>query len=419
MNLTRTEQIWLDSSNILRELCHFSKNLWNEANYQVRQEFIFAQKWIRYNTLACNLKTSENYKFLNAQTAQQILKILDRSWNSFFKAIKEYAKHPEKFLGRPKLPRYKEKNGEFVLIFTNQQFRIENGYIIFPNKLPLKVKTRLGDDTKLCEARIIPKGTGYVLEIVYEKQSEEGEINKRWYSRRVNENRIIGIDFGLRNIVTIGNNIGEKPIVIKGGAIKSMNQFYNKRKAEIQSIYDKQVIKSGSRIDNLTTKRNLKMRDAMHKISRYVINWCVEHNVGLIVIGHNDKWKQDINIGKRNNQNFVSIPYYILTHHVQYKGEEIGIKVVLQEESHTSKCSFLDEEPIEHQENYLGKRIKRGIFRSAKGIIINADVQGSLNIIRKAFPKTFPKGKVDEIEGVGLHPKRANINRILSFGEGC
>ncbi len=412
MNLVRTEQIWLSENNILSELCHYSKNLWNEANYAVRQEFFATGKWIRYNTLAGSLKISENYKSLNAQTAQQILKILDRSWNSFFKAIKEYAKHPEKFFGRPKLPGYKAKDGEFMLVYTNQQVKIENNYIIFPKRLPIKVKTRMEDDTKISEARIIPKGTGYVLEIVYEKKVEPLNLDK---------DRIVGIDFGLRNIVTIANNIGEKPIVINGGILKSINQFYNKRKAEIQSLYDRQGIKTGTAERKLTEKRNKKIKDAMHKVSRYIINWCIDHNIGTIVIGHNDNWKQEVELGKRNNQNFVSIPYYLLTHDIQYKGEEIGNVVKLQEESHTSKCSFLDNEPIEHREKYMGKRIKRGIFRSAKGILINADVNGSLNIIRKAFSNAFPQGNADGIEGVGLHPRRINVleQKTISFKGVC
>ena len=410
MEVVRTDQIWLNPEDSLSKLCHFSKNLWNEANYQVRQEFFTTGKWIRYNTLAGSLKTSENYKSINAQTAQQILKILDRSWKAFFKAIKEWSNHPEKFLGRPKLPGYKAKDGEFLLVFTNQQVKIENGCIIFPKKLPLNVKTRLGDDTNIREARIIPKGTGYVLEIVYEKKAEPLNLDK---------DRIVGIDFGLRNIVTISNNIGEQPIVIKGGVLKSINQYYNKRKAELQSIYDKQGIKTGTAERKLKEKRNSKIKDAMHKISRYIINWCIDHNIGTIVIGHNDNWKQEAELGKRNNQNFVSIPYYLLTCDIQYKGEEIGNAIKIQEESHTSKCSFLDNEPIEHREKYMGKRIKRGIFRSAKGILINADVNGSLNIIRKAVSKAFPQGNADGIEGVGLHTKRANIKMILSLGDGC
>lgn len=411
MILIRTEQILLESNETLSELCHYSKNLWNEANYQIRQEFFLSGKWTRYNTLAGNFKTSENFKSINAQTSQQILKILDRSWKSFFKSIKEYAKHPEKFLGRPKLPGYKKKDGEFMLVFTNQQVKIDDSYLIFPKSIGLeKIKTRLGDDTKICEARLIPKGTGYVLEIVYEKSVEPEHPDKE---------RIAGIDFGLRNIITMANNIGQQPIVIKGDVIKSINQFYNKRRAEIQSIYDKQKLKTGTAMLNLTDNRNRKIKDAMHKISRYIVNWCLEHKIGTIVIGHNDNWKQDVQLGKKNNQNFVSIPYYILQNQITYKAEETGINVKEQDESHTSKCSFLDNESVKHHETYLGKRVKRGLFRSAKGILINADVQGALNIIRKAFSNAFPQGIADGIEGVGLHPKRINIKIILSFGDRC
>lgn len=382
-------------------LCHLSKNLWNEANYIVRQEFFKTGKWIRYNTLAGTLKDSENFKSLGAQTAQQILRVLDRSWNSFFKAIKEGSKNPDKFLGRPRLPRYKKKDGEFILIFTNQQVDIKNGYIKFPEKLDLKVRTRLKDSIDLREVRIIPKRIGYMLEIVYQKNAN---------SLKLPSKNIIGIDFGLRNIVTIANNLGIKPIVIKGGALKSINQYYNKRRGELQSIYAKIGLKTGRTLQKLTEKRNRKIKDLMHKISRFIVQWCTEHNIDTIVIGYNSNWKQEIDLGTKNNQNFVSIPFYQLKKMIIYKAEEVGIIVKEQEESHTSKCSFLDNEPIEHRDEYLGKRISRVLFKSAKGIIINADVNCALNIIRKAFPKAF---KANGIEDVGLHPM------IISFKNIC
>jgi len=360
--------------------------------------------WIKYNTLAATLKTSENYKNLNAQTAQQILKVLDRSWISFFKAIKEWSKNPDKFIGRPKLPNYKQKDGEALLIFTNQQVTIKDHILSFTKKLPLKIKTRLPDNTNLREVRIIPKGLNYICEIIYKKQSEEGEINKRWYAKIHNGNRVIGIDLGLRNVVTIANNIGEIPIVIKGGILKSMNQYYNKEKAQLQSIYNKQGIKFGTRMSQLNSKRNHKIKDTMHKISRYTIDYCLENNIGTIVIGKNDNWKQEANMGKKNNQNFVQIPHFKLIQMLQYKAETEGITVKLQQESHTSKCSFLDSEPICHQETYKGVRFTRGLFRSENGTILNSDVNGAYNIIRKAIPDAFAKG----IEGVGLHPIRSN-----------
>lgn len=404
MNLIRTEQIQIKGTDELSSLCHLSKNLWNEANYLIRQEFFINGNWIRYNTLAATLKTSENYKNLNAQTAQQILKILDRSWNSFFKAIKEWSKNPDKFMGRPKIPNYKPKDGEALLIFTNQQVTIKDHILSFTKKLPLIIKTRLPDNTNLREVRIIPKGLNYICEIIYKKQSEEGEINKRWYAKIHNRNRVIGIDLGLRNVVTIANNIGEIPIVIKGGILKSMNQYYNKEKAQLQSIYDKQGIKFGTRMSQLNSKRNHKIKDTMHKISRYTIDYCLENNIGTIVIGKNDNWKQEANMGKKNNQNFVQIPHYKLIQMLQYKAETEGITVKLQQESHTSKCSFLDSEPICHQETYKGVRFTRGLFRSENGTILNSDVNGAYNIIRKAIPDAFAKG----IEGVGLHPIRSN-----------
>jgi putative transposase len=298
-----------------------------------------------------------------------------------------------------------------LLVFTNQQVKTDNGFLIFPESLGIEpVKTRLGDDTKIREARIIPKGTGYVIEIVYQKESERLNLNSE---------RIIGIDFGLRNIIAIGNNIGDQPIVVKGDVIKSVNQYYNKRRADIQSIYDRQGIKTGPAIEKLTATRNRKIKDAMHKVSRYIINLCKAHNIGTIVIGYNENWKQEAELGRRNNQNFVSIPYYILMNQIKYKAKEAGITVIEQDESHTSKCSFLDNESIEHHDKYMGKRVKRGIFKSAKGILINADVQGALNIIRKAVPKAFMNVHADGIEGIGLHPKRTDIKKILSFEGVC
>ncbi len=233
------------------------------------------------------------------------------------------------------------------------------------------------------------------------------------------KDRIIGIDFGFRNIVTISNNIGEQPICIKGGVLKSINQFYNKKRSKIQSTYngqDKKEIcrKTGHSIQILTENR--KIKDIMHKYSRYIIDYCLRWNIGTIVMGHIPGQKQDINLGKVTNQNFVNIPEYLLRKMISYKGEEIGIDVKEQEESHTSKCSFLDNEHIGHSGKYMGKRIYNttchgGLFRSSNGTIINADVQGAYNIIKKAIPNAFMNLKViisDGIEGVGLHPMRVN-----------
>ncbi|RLP91183.1 transposase [Geobacillus stearothermophilus] len=396
--VTRVEQHQINSYHYLyhycNDLCFKSKNLYNYANYIVRQEFINNNEWIRYNSLDKMLKHKQVYKELPAQTSQQILRLLDKNWKSFFKAIKDWSKNKEKYLGKPKLPKYKKKNGRNVVIFTNQQCKIKDGYIKFP-KTDLKLKTKVIEG--LQQVRIVPKGSIYVIEVVYKKE----------IPNMIREsNRVVGIDLGLNNFVTMVNNIGETPIVINGKGVKSINQYYNKQKAYFQSILKKQNgLNWSKRLEKLTLKRNNKIKDFMHKASRYVVDWCVKHNIDTIVIGKNDNWKQEVDLGKRLNQAFVQIPYDMFIEQLQYKCEEVGIKVVLTEESYTSGTSFLDgEAPI--KENYdKNRRIKRGLFKSNKGILINADVNGAYNIMRKVFPKAFANG----VEGVGLHPVKLNV----------
>lgn len=399
--VTRTEQIQFKSETI-SALAHASKNLYNAGNYLMRQRFFENDRLYRetgkkgegiwYKQLYPMLKDMEAYKALPAQTSQQVLKLLEKSWKSFFMASKAFAKSPEKFLGKPKPPKYKNKDGEHILIFTNQQCKIKDGILKFPKVVDLELKTRL-KDIDLREVRIIPNANKYTCEIVYNKTVTDNEINS---------NRVLGIDLGVRNIVTIANNFGAKPIVVKGNTANNMNQFYNKEKARIQSIYDLQGIRTGSKKTKLDWKRNNKVKDYFHKLSKRIVDYAAANNVKTVIIGKNENWKQEVNMGKKQNQRFVMLPLAKLIEMIQYKAQEKSIEVMLQEESYTSKCSFLDLEPIGHREKYIGKRIKRGIFRSGKGVLINADVNGALNIIRKATPKAFADG----VEGVGLHPKR-------------
>lgn len=452
--IIRTEQIYISpedkfSCGIWSYYCHISKNIYNEANYEARQEYAKYDHYMGYNDLEYLVKKKyPNYKLLPAATAQQIIRKLDKNgWWNFLERIKDYYIHPGKYLGKPGLPGYSKKNGEFILVFTGKvkgdkkkkkrQVSIKNGYLDFPKKINKKpsrlkelngkIKTRLDDETDLNEIRVIPNfrggdnRTGYTIEIVYTIEEHVLDLNKE---------NVIGLDFGVRNIVAIANNIGEKPVVIKGGVLKSINQFYNKMRAEIQSIYSKQPImcllknkkviyrKTGRAIQILTWNRNKKIKDAMHKYSKWVIGYCIYHNIGTIVIGYNPDWKQEINLGKRNNQNFAYIPFDKLVKMIQYKADEIGISVIMQEESHTSKCSFLDGESIEHHDSYMGKRTSRGLFRSSNGTIVNADVQGAYNTIKNAIPEAFKKLGVDWIEDVGLHPLRINplvINRNINI----
>ncbi|ADI74220.1 transposase, IS605 OrfB family [Methanohalobium evestigatum Z-7303] len=385
----RTETIYLNYDKNLSWLCHISKNLYNQANFIVKQSLNDEGDWVRYEELNKQLKGTENHSVLPTQTAQQTLKLMDKNWKSFFQSIKDWKKNPENYYSKPNPPKYKKKNGENILSFTNQQCKIKKGVLKFPKKTNLQVETRLTDDTKLNQVRILPMGVGYKCEIVYEKDLETPDPN---------EENIASIDLGINNIVTMVNNIGEKPIVIKGGVAKSINQFYNKKAGKLKSIYDKLGIKNSKKLKKLYHKYKMKINDFFHKASKRVIDFCVKHNIGTLVIGYNEGWKQEVYMGKRNNQKFTQIPFHRLLEQLKYKAEDVGLKVIEQEESYTSKCSFLDGEPVERRTSYLGKRIKRGLFRSSNGTIINADVNGAYNIMKKAIPD------LDGIEGVALHP---------------
>ena len=402
MRVKRAEQIWIRSNDNISTFAHLSKNLHNEANYIIRQEFFSNKKWIRYDDLNRLMKHSENYRSLPAQTAQQTLRLLDKSWNSFFKSIKQWKKHPDRFLGRPKPPHYKEKDGEYILMFTNQQCKLGDRILKFPKIMEMEVKTRL-ENVDLREVRILPEGVGYRVEIVYEKIISDVEPFK--------SQRILGIDIGVRNLVTIGNNILEKGIAVRAGLLKSINQFYNKENARLRSINDLQEGKAiTKRLQRLITERNRKIKDVMHKTGKPVVEYAKSRNIDAIVIGHNDGWKQSVNIGYRNNQNFVQLPFNMLIQQIKYKAEEHGIMVITQEESYTSRCSFIDNESVKHHDRYAGRRIRRGIFQSADGKLIHADLNASYNIIKKAVPEAFANG----IEGIGLYPRSLSIRQMIT-----
>jgi putative transposase len=393
-----TERIQLKKTPRLTEACHRAKNLYNLANYYVRQEFFNLGNWLRYEDLWHALKDKDAHARLPSQTSQQVLKMVDLNWKSFFNAMKEWRSSPGRFYGRPRPPRYKRKNGEYPVVFTKQQCRIKAGYLHFPKKTKLKpVKTRLKNQA--CHVRIIPRGIYYVLEIIHEQEKDDLKLNK---------DHVAGIDLGLTNVVTIVNNAGLKPVIIKGGIVKSMNQFYNKQSAKFRSVKDRNGTPfETNRLKKLALNRNNKIHDTFHKISRAVITYCIVHDLGTIVIGYNPSWKQGITTGKVNNQNFVHVPFFKLIGMITYKAELVGITVVLVNEAYTSKCSFLDHEPIRRQERYQGHRVSRGLFRSQDKTCINADVNAACNIVKKAFPNAF---LADGIEGVGLHPFSLSIS---------
>ena len=403
MRVVRTEKHIINKNNLmwnaLDELCFKSKNLYNYANYIQRQKFINKEGVIKYNNLTKELKHSEPFKDLGSNSAQHTLKMLDKSWKSFFISLKDYSKNPSKYLGRPKPPKYKDKNGRHICVLTNMQSQIKDGYLYFAFKF-LKpynnvIKTKI--QGKHLQTRIIPKGSCYVLEIVYEVEIQE---------LKPFNNRIIGIDLGVDNFATLTNNVGVQPIVINGKPIKSINQYYNKKRAKLQSDLMKRHNKHWSnRLDKLQLKRDNKIDYFIHCASKSVVNYCIGLDIDTVVIGLNKTWKQESKMIKSANQNFISIPYNNFIDKLRYKLEEVGISLITTEESYTSGCSFLDDESLTKDNYNKTRRIKRGLFKSNKGILINSDVNGGYNIIKKVFPDAF----VDGIKGVGLHPIRVNV----------
>ena len=393
---------------LLSELCHNSKNLYNYVNYVVRQAFaqkpenipeyrdlVESERFISEYALSGRLAKMKqtDYVSLKAQCSQQVIKQVYLNWKSFFKAIKEYKVNKSKFKGCPKLPKYKDKNGQNALTYTNQScsfdketkcLKIAKGVLVESVRLPDGI-------SKFNQVRIVPKNGYFQIEVVYEKGVSEyvNEAKKR-NTRQYN----VGIDIGVDNLATVtSDNPGTKPIIVNGRCVKSVNQFYNKKLAELKSTYSKHGIKSGRKSRKIALKRKNKVDDYFHKASRMLATWCVENNVGNVFVGHNPGWKQKSDIGKVNNQNFVQIPFERFVSMLRYKLEEVGIELGIVNEAYTSKCSALDNEKICKHDVYTGKRVKRGLFKTSAGKLVNADVNGSLNILRKGLGHDFEIGK--------------------------
>lgn len=388
--------------------------------YMVRQEYIHNNKNILYE-LHHLTKDTEQYKELPAKVSSSVLLLLQKNFKSYFKSNADYKKNPHKYTGKPHLPKYLDKeNGRFVASFTNQA--ISKKIFKKHNKIKLsgfdiEIKTKINDFNIINCVRVVPHLGYYTIEIIYTTpDTEQLSNNDRYYS----------IDLGVNNLSTVTSNVKEiTPFIINGKPLKSINQYYNKKRSELRSklgykrdnngndILDKLgrkvQIKRSKRLDKLELKRNNKVNNYLHKASKEIVSSCKEKKVNTIIIGKNDNWKQDVNNGKRNNQNFVNIPHSRFIDMIKYKCEKEGINVILQEESYTSKASFLNLDYIPtYNENdsteytFSGYRKYRGLYKiKGENKSINADVNGSYNILRKAVPNAFADG----IEGIGVYPK--------------
>ena len=373
------EQHIIKSNNVLYKefdnLCFLSKNLYNQALYRIRQQFFEDKSFKNYYDLNRELhdENQVDYRALPANTSQETLKLVNQNYSSFFKSLQKQIKGV-------KIPGYLDKiKGRQIVVYNHMTLPsnlLEKGIIKLP-KSNLQFKTK---QKNIRQVRIVPKNNYIVLEVIYDASIKELlKDNKRYMS----------IDLGIDNLASCSSNVS-KSFIINGKPVKSINQFYNKKKAKLQSELElKNKKKTSKQLQNLTLKRNNKIKDYFHKASRYIVNQLVNQSINTLIIGKNDGWKQETNIGKKNNQNFVNIPHQMFIKQLKYKCQLEGINVVEQEESYTSKVSFFDNDfiPVYGQNDELfkssGKRIKRGLFRIQNGLLINSDINGSLNIMRK------------------------------------
>jgi IS605 OrfB family transposase len=386
-----------------------SKNLYNAALYEIRQHFIFCGKYLSYNQMDKLMQKHEAYRALPRKVSQQVLKLLDKNWQSFFAAKRAYEEDPSKFLGRPKLPGYKDKQeGMNVLVYTIQAISkksLRDG-IIKPSQLGIEIRTRV---INIDQVRIVPKKSGcYVVEVVYTKVEEQAQIDP---------SLVAAADIGVNNLVALtSNKRGFVPRLVNGRPIKSVNQCYNKHIRKLQKRMSSNHHTS-RQLERVAAKRTRRIDHYMHTASRRVIDLLVQEGIGTLVIGKNPGWKQESPMRKSDNQHFVQISHARFINMLTYKARLVGIHVLLQEESYTSKASLLDLDPIpvygkegEKKPTFSGKRVSRGMYVSSTGQELNADVNGSGNIMRKALPNAFMAHGIGDVNGMlsslVVHPVR-------------
>lgn len=389
----------------IKLLCHIAKNLVNEAIYNVRQYYFNDGKYLNYEKNYFLLKNSVNYKMLNSNMAQQIIKKVDGSFKSFFGLLK-LAKKGKYSFKDCKFPHYLPKDSFTTLVIGFVRLNENKLTLPFSNSfrknhsnVEITVPPIL-KDKKIKEIRIIPKSKARFFEIQY-------TYEKDIIQRNLNTNNALALDLGINNLVTAVSNEG-KTFIIDGRKLKSINQWFNKENARLQSIKDKQKYgdKPTERQKDIARNRNNKVNDYINKVARIIINYCINYNIGILICGYNETFQRNSNMGKENNQNFVNIPYGKLRSKLEYLCELNNIQFVKQEESYTSKASFWDNDeiPVYNCDNpkeyeFSGSRIYRGLYKTKNGKKFNADVNGALNILKKSnvvdINILYSRGEVD------------------------
>ena len=394
------------------EMAFASKNLWNLANYSVRQSFIFQGKYLNNAALYPLLKGTEAYKALPAKVSNQVLIQVDTAWTAFFEAMEAWRAHPQTLTGQPKLPKYKHKTqGRNLVVF-------EMGAIwkadlaqreIAVSQLGRLVETKQHPKS-IDQVRIVPKADHYVVEVVYQVEAKPAPVDKDLF---------VALDPGVSVLAALtSNKEGFVPRLVPGRPVKAANQLYNKQREHEQKKLAKGKAQrfTSRRLARVTTKRNRRVMHYLHTASRRIIDLLVEEGIGTLIIGKNPFWKQNVELGKKHNQEFVQIPHATFIELLTYKAEQVGITVIVTEESYTSRASFLDRDVLptydpnqgaeqEDKPRFSGRRDGRW-YRVKGRAPIHSDVNGSYNIGRKVFPTAFDgRG----IEATAVRPRRLAV----------
>ena len=379
MILSRT--FIIEKDKWLNEQFNLSTLLYNQGRHFINEHYKKESKFLSYCDLDKLLKnlTELNYykQMCKAQVAQQCLRQLNSNYTSYFKALKDFKVNPSKYKGMPKTPKFKTEQN--LITFTYQTIKIKDQFIVINKEHKVHIPDEVYKEelNNFKTISFIPFYNRIKVVIVYETKELNTDLNLNDY---------LSIDLGMNNLCSCVSK--DDCFILNGKPLKSINQYFNKELSKLRSERplkgDKQDFNYNSfKIKNLSLKRELKITDILHKASRYLVDFCVKHKIGTIVFGRNKEWKDSIQLGKQTNQNFVSIPFYKLLKMLEYKCKMIGINLVTQEESYTSKCDALTFEEVKCHEKYKGSRIKRGLFLSSIGKVLNADINGALNILRK------------------------------------
>lgn len=400
-----------ESFQVFKDFTHYSNNLYNYSLYVIRQYYFETGKYLGLSQLLKEVKDNENYKLLPAQSSQQIVRLVDKNFRSFFALLRK--KQQGQYLQKVKIPKYLPKNSNYLLIYTFQGIRHYNGEKIVFNtsneykKLKDKLKGKLEVKfTKKIEGKIkqviIKYTSKNYLEMIIQYEEEEPKC------KRLNKKAYLGLDLGVNNLVSGLDTFGHS-FLVNGKPLKSYNKWYNQTKSRRKSILEKVNKKKISNyLKKLEIDRNNFINNYLNQVVNRIVKHCLEYNIGNVICGYNETWKQSINIGKVNNQKFVYIPYLKLKQKLEHKCNENGIEFILHEESYTSKCSFIDKERVCKHEKYLGKRVKRGLFKSKEGILVNSDINGAGNILRKVIGDVVYD---QPIVGLMLNPIKLNFNK--------